>query len=105
VFVSHDRYFIDQLATRVFEIGGGEVHVYPGNYEDFLWSKERGGAAGSIPAGDGRAASLVTGANGNGASAPRAPKKKINPYKLKEMQQHLKTLEREIATCEGDIAA
>src|SRR6202022_571237 len=29
VFVSHDRYFIDKLATRVFEIGGGEVSVFP----------------------------------------------------------------------------
>src|SRR5256886_2643425 len=31
VFVSHDRYFIDKLATRVFEIGDGRVEVYPGN--------------------------------------------------------------------------
>src|SRR6266853_4760385 len=44
VFVSHDRYFIDKLATRIFEIGGGRVEVYPGNYEDFLWRKQ-GGAA------------------------------------------------------------
>ena len=29
VFVSHDRYFIDKLATRVFEIGGGEVRSSP----------------------------------------------------------------------------
>src|ERR1700756_5344484 len=42
VFVSHDRYFIDKLATRVFEIGGGQVEVYPGNYEDFLWRKQGG---------------------------------------------------------------
>ncbi|MFI5105238.1 MAG: ABC-F family ATP-binding cassette domain-containing protein, partial [Terriglobales bacterium] len=34
VFVSHDRYFIDKLATRVFEIGEGRVEVFPGNYED-----------------------------------------------------------------------
>ncbi len=40
VFVSHDRYFIDKLATRVFEIGDGEVHVFPGNYEDYMWRKE-----------------------------------------------------------------
>src|SRR3954462_11283997 len=40
VFVSHDRYFIDKLATRVFEVGGGEVHVFPGNYEDYLYRKE-----------------------------------------------------------------
>jgi len=42
VFVSHDRYFIDKLATRVFEIGGGRVEVFPGNYEDYLWRKEGG---------------------------------------------------------------
>ena len=44
VFVSHDRYFIDNLATRVFEIGEGKVELYPGNYEDYLWRKQ-GGAA------------------------------------------------------------
>ena len=43
VFVSHDRYFIDKLATRVFEVEDGRVHVYPGNYEDYLWRKEGGG--------------------------------------------------------------
>src|SRR5580765_3068483 len=42
VFVSHDRYFIDKLATRVFEVGGGKVEVFPGNYEDYLWRKEGG---------------------------------------------------------------
>src|SRR5882762_7752379 len=42
VFVSHDRYFIDKLATRVFEIGGGEVQIFPGNYEDYLWRKQGG---------------------------------------------------------------
>src|SRR5450631_608490 len=40
VFVSHDRYFIDKLATRVFEIGEGKVEIYPGNYEDYQWRKQ-----------------------------------------------------------------
>src|SRR5271165_3936305 len=44
VFVSHDRYFIDKLATRIFEIGGGRVEVFPGNYEDYLWRKQREGS-------------------------------------------------------------
>ena len=35
VFVSHDRYFIDRLATRVLEIEGGAVTAYEGNYEDY----------------------------------------------------------------------
>src|ERR1039458_5609319 len=42
VFVSHDRYFIDNLATRVFEVGDGRVEVFPGNYEDYLWRKQGG---------------------------------------------------------------
>ncbi len=42
VFVSHDRYFIDRLATRVFEVGGGKVEIFPGNYEDYLWRKQGG---------------------------------------------------------------
>src|SRR5271154_4641092 len=45
VFVSHDRYFIDKLATRVFEIGDGKVEIYPGNYEDYLWRKQGRAAA------------------------------------------------------------
>src|SRR6202165_2375825 len=49
VFVSHDRYFIDKLAERVFEIGGGEVHVFPGNYEDYVWRKEGGSGAPAAP--------------------------------------------------------
>src|SRR6266404_1292137 len=48
VFVSHDRYFIDKLATRVFEVADGAVHVFPGNYEDYRWRKER--AAAPVPA-------------------------------------------------------
>ena len=39
VFVSHDRYFVDRLATRVIDIGGGEATVYPGTYEAFRWSR------------------------------------------------------------------
>jgi len=40
VFVSHDRYFIDKLATRIFEAEDGKVHIFPGNYEDYLWRKQ-----------------------------------------------------------------
>jgi ATP-binding cassette subfamily F protein 3 len=48
VFVSHDRYFVERLATKIIEVGGGKVLVYPGAYTEFLWSKAQGVAA--IPA-------------------------------------------------------
>src|ERR1700722_95144 len=51
VFVSHDRYFIDKLATRIFEVADGGVHVFPGNYEDYLWRKEGRQAPAAEPEG------------------------------------------------------
>jgi ATP-binding cassette subfamily F protein 3 len=39
IFVSHDRYFVEKLATKIIEIGHGEAMVYPGTYAEFLWSK------------------------------------------------------------------
>jgi len=39
IFVSHDRYFVEKLATKIIEVGHGEALVYPGTYTEFLWSK------------------------------------------------------------------
>ncbi len=49
IFVSHDRYFVDKLATKVIEIGNGEPLIYPGNYEEFLWSRKQQAAAAAAP--------------------------------------------------------
>ncbi len=112
VFVSHDRYFIDKLATRVFEIGEGRIEVFPGNYEDYLWRKE--GKAGAAPDGSlGSAASPDAAApepatNGveSPASANSEPKqKRLNPIKLKQMRERLSEVEEEIARLEAAIAA
>ncbi len=43
VFVSHDRYFVDALASRVIAVGGGGIDSYPGNYEDFLAARQQQG--------------------------------------------------------------
>jgi ATP-binding cassette subfamily F protein 3 len=40
IIVSHDRYFVEKLATKIIEIGHGEAVVYPGTYTEFLWHKE-----------------------------------------------------------------
>src|SRR5882762_7294089 len=110
VFVSHDRYFIDKLATRVFEIGDGKVEVYPGNYEDYLWRKQGGSAkqneairqqlnmpepASPIPS------------NGNQAAADAqspARAKRMNPIKRKKIEDRIHALEAEISRTETVIA-
>jgi len=45
VFVSHDRYFVDHLATRVIEVGEGRAVSWFGNYTDFLRAKMASGDA------------------------------------------------------------
>jgi len=40
IFVSHDRYFVERLATKIIDIGHGTALAYPGTYKEFLWHKE-----------------------------------------------------------------
>jgi ATP-binding cassette subfamily F protein 3 len=106
VFVSHDRYFIDNLATRVFEIGDGKVEIYPGNYEDYLWRKQ-GGAA-ELQAQSAKTAGVLPPPT-NGDQPPAAesaePKsKRLNPIKRKQMEDRLHEVEKEIARAEAAIA-
>jgi ATP-binding cassette subfamily F protein 3 len=101
VFVSHDRYFIDKLATRIFEIGDGRVEVFPGNYEDYTWRKQRA-ADGEDPA---AAKSVPTLADVPGYEAAKSePRKRLNPIKLKQLQDRCQQLEEEIANLEAGIS-
>ena len=112
VFVSHDRYFIDKLATRVFEIGDGKVEVYPGNYEDYLWRKQGGTEKQNEAIRQQLQLRITepaapTPANGKQASADAAPAakaKRMNPIKRKKMEDRIHELEAEINRAETVIA-
>jgi len=117
VFVSHDRYFIDGLATRVFEIGDGKVEIYPGNYEDYLWRKQ--GRAAAVEAAE-KSPSLAPSSLSVAPAVPsavpvngdRAPVgdsaeprgKRLNPIKRQQMADRLHEVEEEIARAEAAIA-
>jgi ATP-binding cassette subfamily F protein 3 len=47
LFISHDRTFINNIATRVVEVIDGHLHSYIGNYDDYLRQKEKIAALGS----------------------------------------------------------
>jgi ATP-binding cassette subfamily F protein 3 len=124
VFVSHDRYFIDKLATRVFEVGGGQVEIFPGNYEDYLWRKQGGqqvaptldDVPGAVKAKATVGTPLLAGVARSGNSEPQTPsngdsgteasaepKKRLNPIKRKQMEDRVQTLEAEISRTEDEI--
>jgi ATP-binding cassette subfamily F protein 3 len=131
VFVSHDRYFIDRLATRVIEVENGAVTSYEGNYEDYL--RRKGLAAGSAlvdtdgktktpePAQQTGAPSIRrTLANGWESkslesaaaqsdstlqidSAKDRPRR-LNPIKQKQMEERCTFLEEEVPRIESALA-
>lgn len=122
VFVSHDRYFIDKLATRVFEIGEGKVEVFPGNYEDYLWRKQGGKSAeptlDDVPGIPRKRETPTNGDRGPDADhrafadAPLQglerqglePKtRRLNPIRRKQMEERLAELEEEVARVEAAI--
>lgn len=40
IIISHDRYFLDQIVTKVFEVENKQLAVYTGNYSDYVRQKE-----------------------------------------------------------------
>jgi ATP-binding cassette subfamily F protein 3 len=99
IFVSHDRYFLDQLATRVFEVAEGEVRIYPGNYEDYLW--RIGAQTRSLDAGPSVPAEPTL---EDVPMLSRGGKPRVNPIKLRQMRDRQSQIERETAELEAEIA-
>jgi ATP-binding cassette subfamily F protein 3 len=97
VFVSHDRYFLDQLATKVFEVADGAVHVFPGNYEEYQRAKQ-----GIATAAAEEEARPVEAKPAEATAESRA--KRLNPIKLKQMQDRCAEIEEEVSKLEAGIA-
>lgn len=95
VFVSHDRYFLEQVATRVFEVGGGGVEVFPGNYEDYMWRKNADAET---------LAGKVTLAAPAAAQTPKPQQGNKEANKVKKLKERHQLLEDKVATLEEHIA-
>ncbi len=70
IFVSHDRYFVEKLANRVVEVGGGDAHSFPGRYEEFLWRKANPPSPGREERGS-ASTGRTSGKTGGGLASPK----------------------------------
>jgi ATP-binding cassette, subfamily F, member 3 len=102
VFVSHDRYFLDGLATKVLEIGNQTATVYLGNYEDYLYRKSEQEKS--------QAAQPQSSPGNDYSQSPAEPhpdgirKKKVNPYKIQQAKLQIEQLEGKIQVHETRVA-
>jgi ATP-binding cassette subfamily F protein 3 len=102
VFVSHDRYFIDKLATRIFEVEDGRVNVFPGNYEDYQWRKSGGATAPGHE--DTKPEPVAVPVAAAAPSVDGAAGKRLNPIKLRQMKERRSSIEDEVTKLEAEIA-
>jgi ATP-binding cassette subfamily F protein 3 len=110
LFVSHDRYFIDKLATRVFEVADGTMQVFPGNYEDYVWRKEgkqveAAQAPELAPKSTQHPAPRTQNPPATNHQPPAAPRGgRLNPIKLRQFKQRRREIEDEVTRLEVEIA-
>ena len=105
LFVSHDRYFIDGLATRVFEVEDKRVHIYPGGYEDYLWRKQGGPEKITTAITEDLRPAVVEVEAPAKVDAAVSAVKRLNPIKLRQLEDRLRSAEEEVLRLEGAIAA
>ncbi|WP_341282267.1 ABC-F family ATP-binding cassette domain-containing protein [Paenibacillus sp. FSL H8-0537] len=112
--ISHDRYFINRLAKRVWELGQGKVATYIGNYDDFKAKREERLQANSTVKGTQGAASGagLEKKRSNRSAAAEAPANKQTTQQANtathssalRYKTELEHVEQEIAKLEAEIA-
>jgi ATP-binding cassette subfamily F protein 3 len=116
IIVSHDRYFVEKLATKIIEIGHGEAVVYPGTYTEFLWHKEHPAdqrPTAKEPTAKPRPTPNTQRQEPKAQSQPAGPKgpalqdreaRKRQDAERKKQQRAAEALQKRIADLEGRIA-
>jgi ATPase subunit of ABC transporter with duplicated ATPase domains len=90
LFVSHDRYFIDRFATRIWMLEDGKITDFKGTYQEYLAAKEKGRLS------VGNSAPDVPSSKDQGRPSP--PKKR--PGGTKNLEKEVNAAERAVASAE-----
>ncbi len=122
IFVSHDRYFLDRLATRVLEVSDGTVTSYPGSFPEYMRDRaaEMERAEGRVREAAAPAQSVsmaqpsqavqaaASGAAGESAAEAGAEAKprvrRLNPIRIRQLEERCTFLEEEIPRLEAAVA-
>ncbi len=108
-FVSHDRTFVNLTATRILDVRDGSAEMYPGTYEEYVFSRRLRAEEGDPTAINGRGGSGGPHSTKTGEPAPDASEAetpRVNRHALKkEKQSSLKKKEKALRELEQEMAA
>ncbi len=101
LFVSHDRYFLDRVATKLLVYEKGRWFEYPGNYSEYVAFRR------SIPAAEAAAATKASSKTVESRSPGKEPKRKRQfPFrKLNEIEADIAALEARVETLQSDLGS
>lgn len=103
VTVSHDRGFIAQVATKILEIRDGKAEYFPGSYEEYLWSLEKGALSERLSHAE--EAAHTQSSAGPGNDLEKSPAKKFNfKEEQKRLENEITLSKRRLKTLEGQVA-
>jgi ATP-binding cassette subfamily F protein 3 len=109
IVVSHDRSFIRRVGTKILEINHGRALSYPGTYDEYVWSLEKGAYAtlkGTVQTEAPQAGAGFSGAiAGLGAGGAYKEKKKNLDRRLRQLETQLADLDKKIAAHQSRITA
>lgn len=103
IFISHDRHFINAVASEIMEIENGMLRAYNGNYEYYQWKKANESNP-SQPETDSAAAQKKTAAT-PARSGNRKEDRRARAQKMQALKQRLKPLEAKCRKAENEIAS
>ncbi len=96
VFVSHDRKFVRDIAKKVLLVNKGKLELYPGTYEEYVWSLQKG-----VLSDLGKKEKVSEVKNVWKKTETRKP----NHYKKKkELEKIIKQSEKKVLKCEEKIS-
>ena len=101
LYVSHDRYFVNQTATRILDLYNKQFYSFAGNYDYYLEKKD----VVEQPSGAVQPNGQTTTAGANTDAAESAPDSKLSWQQQKEEQALKRKKENRLRKCEDDIAA
>jgi len=96
VFISHDRTFVNLLATSILEVKKGRILHYPGSYEDYVYHLEQV-ARGEEEDNDENVSTLTSKDTASGASA------KVQEPKKNEQKSEIKKIQKQMDKAEGRV--